>query len=459
MSNPPAGGPLPAPFLEQMGTLLDSELPAFLDALQQPPPVSIHLNPLKSSAFQQAALETAPWYAAGRYLPKRPVFTLDPSFHAGAYYVQEASSMLIAEAVRQLFPGNISLRALDLCAAPGGKSTLLASVLLEGSLLLSNEVIRNRYQTLQYNVAKWGFPTMHTSQHDSRDFKALTGWFDLVLVDAPCSGEGLFRKDPDAVKEWSPAHTVHCSARQRRILAEAAALVKPGGALVYCTCTYNDLENENNATWLIEQEAFQQVSLEFPAEWGLVAKGMGYQCFPHRVKGEGFYLSCFRKEGEARAAALPSKAAPAGPLKPAPKAVAEALAKWLDADAGIALFQDAQANLRALPEAQVADCLHLATSLRQSAFGVPLGLFKGKDFLPAPEFALSTLLHSDVPRVELDRNQALHFLKKEPPVLQAAPQGWMLMTYEGMGLGWAKGIGNRINNYYPKEWRILMQVR
>ncbi|MFM9949134.1 MAG: methyltransferase RsmF C-terminal domain-like protein [Saprospiraceae bacterium] len=450
---------LPEPFLVQMRTLLGAETDAFLQALQQPAPISIHLNPLKDSGLKNEPLEPVPWYAAGRYLAERPVFTLDPRFHAGAYYVQEASSMLVATAVQQCVPAGQPLRALDLCAAPGGKSTLLASVLPAGSLLLSNEVIRNRYQTLQYNVAKWGHAGMHTSQHDSRDFKALQGWFDLVLVDAPCSGEGLFRKDPDAVKEWSPAHTAHCSARQRRILAEAAVLVRPGGVLLYCTCTYNDEENENNAAWLLEQAPFHALELALPAEWGLIHKGMGYQCYPHRVRGEGFYLSCFRKEGKEQSVEKTAKSLPAGTLKPASKTDLESLAPWLAPEAGVAVFQDWQGAFRALPEAQVADCMQLGSILRQSAFGVPLGLFKGKDFLPAPEFALSALVHPDVPRVALEREQALHFLKKEPPVFNPVPQGWMLAAYEGLGLGWAKGIGNRVNNYYPKEWRILMQIR
>jgi len=450
---------LPEPFLAQMRTLLGAESAAFLEALQQPPPVSIHLNPFKVSGLIHEPLAPVPWYAAGRYLAERPVFTLDPRFHAGAYYVQEASSMLVAEAVRQLILDKKPIRALDLCAAPGGKSTLLASVLPAGSLLLSNEVIRNRYQTLQYNVAKWGHPGMHTSQHDSRDFKGLQGWFDLVLVDAPCSGEGLFRKDPDAVREWSPAHAAHCSARQRRILAEAAALVRPGGVLIYCTCTYNDVENEGNAAWLLEQEDFQVSELSLPAEWGLVQKGMGYQCYPHRVRGEGFYLSCFRREGNKSPDEKAAKTLAAGALKPASKTDLDALAPWLLPDVEVAVFQDWQGAFRALPEAQVADCMQLGAMLRQSAFGVPLGLFKGKDFLPAAEFALSALVHPDVPRMAPEREQALHFLKKEPPVFSPVPQGWMLVEYEGLGLGWAKGIGNRVNNYYPKEWRILMAIR
>ena len=459
MSSPQVPAQLPEAFLLQMQALLGAGSADFLEALQQPAPVSIHLNPLKAGTLQNESLEQVLWYPAGRYLPERPVFTLDPRFHAGAYYVQEAASMLIAEVVRQVMPSGQPLRALDLCAAPGGKSTLLASVLPAGSLLLSNEVIRNRYQTLQYNVAKWGFPGMHTSQHDSRDFKALQGWFDLVLVDAPCSGEGLFRKDPDAVKEWSPAHTVHCSARQRRILAEAAALVRPGGVLIYCTCTYNDVENEDNAAWMLEQEPFQMLALDLPAAWGLVHKGRGYQCYPHRVRGEGFYLACFRREDKDQPAGKPPKTPLSGPLKLASKTDLDALVPWVSPNAGVAVFQDWQGAFRAVPEAQVADCMQLGATLRQSAFGVPLGQFKGKDFLPAPEFALSTLIHPDVPRVTLEREPALHFLKKEPPVFNPVPQGWMLVAYEGLGLGWAKGIGNRVNNYYPKEWRILMQIK
>lgn len=446
---------LPAPFIEQMRGILGADLEAFLEALQAPAPVSIHLNPLKKSTANTGLAQVV-WYDEGYYLPERPVFTLDPLFHAGAYYVQEASSMLIAEAVRQLMPADQPLRVLDLCAAPGGKSTLLASILPKGSLLLSNEVIRNRHQTLQYNMAKWGFSSTHICQHDSRDFKALQGWFDLVLVDAPCSGEGLFRKDPDAAKEWSPAHVEHCSARQRRILAEAAALVRPGGALIYCTCTYNDFENEGNATWLLEQEDFQAAALALPADWGLTAKGLGYQCYPHRVRGEGFYLCCFRRES---AVVKVAKTQTSNALKPAGKAEVQALSAWVREDAGLSFFQNHRGEYYALPEDQVADCAHLASALRQASFGTTLGVFKGKDFLPSGELALSLIAHPQLPRHTLERQDALLFLKKEPPHITPVPQGWLLLQYEGLNLGWAKGIQHRINNYYPKEWRILMQVK
>ncbi|MEM9931827.1 MAG: RsmB/NOP family class I SAM-dependent RNA methyltransferase, partial [Bacteroidota bacterium] len=219
---------LPTAFTDQMQQQLGADYAAFAESLEGDAPVSIHCHPNKPMqlAFDKAEV---PWYDHAFYLAKRPSFTLDPSFHAGAYYVQEASSMLVAAAFRQLFPEDRPLRILDLCAAPGGKTTLLAANLPPNSWLLANEVIRSRHQILRYNVAKWGMANVFTSNHDVEDFVGLAGLFDLVLVDAPCSGEGLFRKDKAAREEWSPEHVQHCAARQGRILRATLDLVAPGG--------------------------------------------------------------------------------------------------------------------------------------------------------------------------------------------------------------------------------------
>ncbi len=279
---------LPPDFSSQMQALLGPEFPAFLEALDQPAPLSIRLNPAKPSGWTTKDLEPVPWHPQGRYLPERPQFTLDPAFQAGAYYVQEASSMLIGEALRQILDLSLPLRALDLCAAPGGKTTLLASLLTEDSLLVANEVIQSRTLPLRHNIAKWGLPNVWACNHDSREFAPLEGYFDLVLVDAPCSGEGLFRKDPDAAAEWSLNNVELCCGRQKRILADAAPLLRPGGILLYSTCTFNHREDGENARWLAEQYGFSLLPLSLPPEWGIVDTGAGYQCYPHRVKEKAF---------------------------------------------------------------------------------------------------------------------------------------------------------------------------
>lgn len=440
---------LPDAFTSQMQSLLGPEFPAFLEALEQAAPVSIRLNPAKPSRWEQEAAEQVPWCNWGRYLPERPVFTLDPLFQAGAYYVQEASSMLIAEAVRQLVDTSRPLRALDLCAAPGGKTTLLASLLSEHSLLIANEVIQSRTLPLRHNIAKWGLPNVWACNHDSRDFEPLAGYFDLVLADAPCSGEGLFRKDPNAMAEWSPQNVALCCGRQKRILADAAPLLRPGGILLYSTCTYNEQEDGENARWLAQEFGLELRSLSLPPEWGIADTGAGYQCFPHRVKGEGFFLACFQKPGEAQPAALP-KAKPNKKWSPsvAPKG-------WIHPEKEAVFIQNQQGEMRFLPAALAEEAQFLSGHLYRLLPGQAFGQLKGKDLVPAPELALSAWLNPDIPSIELDQIQALRFLRKEP-LEGIGGQGWRLMRFEGLGLGWAKLLPNRVNNYFPAEWRVRM---
>ncbi|NJO87465.1 MAG: RsmB/NOP family class I SAM-dependent RNA methyltransferase [Lewinella sp.] len=242
----------PAAFSERLRSELGKEeaTQLLLSLAQTSPSVSRHWNPAKNPPASFAA--PVPWYAQGEYLEQRPVFTLDPAFQAGAYYVQEAASMFIAWMAKRWLPAERPWRVLDLCAAPGGKSCLLAAAAPPGSLLVSNEVIKSRYPILRYNLSKWGLDHCYTANLDPERFTGLTGFFDLVLVDAPCSGEGLFRKDPAARQLWNPALVELCAARQSRILSAAHPLVKPNGLLIYSTCTFNSLENEAQATVLSE---------------------------------------------------------------------------------------------------------------------------------------------------------------------------------------------------------------
>lgn len=445
---------LPPVFIAQMQAQLGKELEAFQAVLDTPSPVSIRWNFSKAKRIEEI-YEVIKWFNNGIYLPERPVFTLDPLLHAGVYYVQEASSMFVAEAARQLVDLDKPLRVLDLCAAPGGKSTLLSSILTEDSLLLSNEVIRNRYQILQENTIKWGLPNVHISNGDSQHFAGLENFFDMVVVDAPCSGEGLFRKDKKAVAEWSPAHVTHCAARQKRILADAVKTLKPDGALIYCTCTYNDEENESNAKWLVEDFDLEPISLEIPVDWNIVKKEIGYQFYPHRVKGEGFYISCFRKKpGKVNA----TKARAFPHLTPLSSKVVPIVQGWLKEPEKYDFYENKIGNIVAILKTQVEDCQIITKYLRKADFGLELGILKGKDFIPAHALALSTAITPDLPAIELEKEQALRFLKKENIILESIPAGWALARYQGHNLGWLKGVGNRINNYFPKNWRILMDL-
>jgi 16S rRNA C967 or C1407 C5-methylase (RsmB/RsmF family) len=250
---------LPKSFVERMQGQLGQAYTRFEQALQEPAPVSIRLNRRKLPITP--LLNPVPWTDSGHYLPERPLFTLDPRLHAGAYYVQEASSMFLEQALRQTVELSQPLQVLDLCGAPGGKSTHIASLLTEDSLLVANEVIRSRASILAENVTKWGSGNVLVTSNDPRDFGRLPAFFDVMVVDAPCSGEGMFRKDVQAIQEWSEENVKLCAQRQQRILLDVWEALKPGGTFIYSTCTWNEAENECNMAWLAEQENAQSLSL------------------------------------------------------------------------------------------------------------------------------------------------------------------------------------------------------
>ena len=296
---------LPALFEERMRKLLPEESEAFFAALQTEPPVSIRLNPGKpvpiSRLFpdEQIGLPVS-WCESAYYLKSRPVFTLDPCLHSGTYYVQEASSMFLYHIFGQILPAH-PVRVLDLCAAPGGKSTLIASRLSSGSLLVANEVIRSRAGILKENMIKWGTSHVVVTNNDPADFHHLKGAFDIIVVDAPCSGEGMFRKDPGAIQEWNESNLQLCSERQQRILADIWPCLKPGGFLVYSTCTYNPGENEAILERLIRKYGARSIEIA-PLFPGIVPGNSTAHCYhfyPHRIPGEGFFTGVVQKnEGE-----------------------------------------------------------------------------------------------------------------------------------------------------------------
>lgn len=436
---------------EQLG----EDYPRFEEAMRAAPPVSLRLHPLKKISLEEN-YDKVKWNSNGIYLDKRPNFTLDPRFHAGAYYVQEASSMFVGTVVQQLLDPERPVRALDLAAAPGGKSTLLADALPAGSFLLANEVIRNRYQVLRENLIRWGSPLTHSANHDPRDFSGLEQFFELVLVDAPCSGEGMFRKDRQAVSEWGSGQVQLCVGRQQRILSDAMPLVRPGGYLVYCTCTFNETENEKNAEWIASRPEFETVDISIDPEWGIVRKGVGYQFYPHRVRGEGFYLACFRRRGTPVKQKL--RPAPFKQLQPLSRRQSQVFSTWIKEAERFRFYQKPRGGILALLREQEHDAQLISHLLRRLHLGTEIGRFKGKDFIPSHDLAMSTFIAGDLPVVELDKQQALRYLKKEIPEIDSIPPGWALVRYQGLNLGWIKGLKTRLNNYLPKHWRIRMDI-
>src|SRR6187549_341233 len=255
---------------------------------------SVRVNPFKQ--FEILNLKSQiPWTEYGHYLEARPSFTFDPLFHAGCYYVQEASSMFLEQALKQTIDLSQPLKILDLCAAPGGKSTHILSLISKESLLVSNEVIRSRANILTDNIVKWGCSNVIVTNNDPRDFQRLENYFDVIVVDAPCSGSGLFRRDPEAIEEWSEQNVALCSQRQQRILADILPALKNGGVLIYSTCSYSRQEDELICDWLRNELIINNEELIISHDWNIVKSDAGYRFWPDKLKGEGFFIACFRK--------------------------------------------------------------------------------------------------------------------------------------------------------------------
>lgn len=416
---------------------------------------SIRLNPFKPSL----ALETikdapVPWCKDAFYLKERPSFTMDPLFHAGAYYVQEASSMFLQHAIDQLIPGTKQgLKVLDLCAAPGGKTTLLASIFSEG-LVVSNEVIKSRAAILVENTTKWGLPNIVVTNNDPEHFKDFAGYFDVIIVDAPCSGSGLFRKDKQAIEEWSEQNVLHCSQRQERILSAILPCLKQDGILIYSTCSYSVQEDEAIADWLVNDLQLASCSINIESSWNIIAtqspqhQAWGYRFYPNLVKGEGFYLAAFKQTNN-HYSHLKEVA-----LTKLSKTELLALSPFIQNDVDAAYFKQTN-SIRRVPAQFFTTIQELASRLYIKSAGIEIGEFKGKDLIPSHEWAVSTLPKNGIAFLEVNKEQAVLFLKRAIFTPSQATLGWNWVVYEGVVLGLVKVLPNRINNYYPAEWRIL----
>lgn len=467
---------LPASFTDYTRALLGDEAYHKLSiALGQEPPVSIRLNQNVQFSSLNSLQNKIPWCTDGYYLDQRLTFTFDPLFHAGCYYVQEASSMFVEQVLKR-YVGKEPAVMLDLCAAPGGKSTHARSLLPEGSLLVANEVIRNRSQILAENLTKWGHPGVVVTNNDPSDFSRLGAFFDVVLTDVPCSGEGMFRKDPGAIDEWSPENVEICWQRQRRIIADIWPCLRPGGILIYSTCTYNTKENEENVQWICREYGAEALPVDAPAEWNITGNLLAgadfpvYRFLPHRTRGEGFFLAALRKPMDEdpvtddseiwmqRHTAQPKKkekkggSASPSPISKESLAVAKG---WL-ADADDYTIASEGTAISAFPRA-CNDCLTaLQQSLRIVQAGIPLAEVKGKDLIPHHALGMSRALNpGSFPVAAIAYEQAIAYLRKEAISLpETAPRGYVLLTYKDVPLGFVKNIGNRANNLYPQEWRI-----
>ena len=377
----------------------DERFERYLHSFEEEAPVSIRLNPRKP-AGQPIDAEEVPWCRHAYYLKSRPNFTMDPLFHAGCYYVQEASSMFLDEIIRQLSTLNFKLSTLDLCAAPGGKSTLLRSALPEESILYSNEPIRNRASILAENVQKWGYANHIVTNNYPKDYRKSKLRFDIILCDVPCSGEGMFRKDEATIREWSPQNVEKCWKLQREIVADAWECLNEGGLLIYSTCTFNTKENEENIRWILSEYEAEVLKMETKPEWnitGSLLEGFNepvYRFIPGITRGEGLFM-CVLKKGQTSVV---------------PKS---------DTHRTKARHTSCQSLIHVLSDGGTSD---------------------GKQSC-----------HQE----ELSYPQAMAYLRHEALVLpEETPRGLVEVCFLGHPLGLVKNIGNRANNLYPKEWKI-----
>ena len=448
---------LPEKFVErvcrEMGT---DEGEALCRALNGETPTSIRLNPRKP--FAQLEGRSVPWNKYGRYLDVRPSFTLDCGFNAGTYYVQEAGSQFVGHILEGV--DLEGARLLDMCAAPGGKTTLYSTLVGESGLVVANEIVRNRAAVLADNVRKWGVGNVVVTNNEPRHIAAFEEWFDVVAVDAPCSGEGMFRKDEQARSEWSEGNVRMCAARQAEILDEAWQSLAGGGLLIYSTCTFNADENEGTIRAFAERvgdeiEAAELV--ECPEEWGVVCGREGvwqtFRFYPHRTESEGFFAAVARK--------VPTGARRVTP-KPRRKIMndlggkaREELSRWVENPKAMRFAEVAETCYGYYSEVYE-DVKHLAESLSVIYSGVAMGRIFGSTLKPDAALAFFVGLKKDaVARVTLERDEALQYLRKQEVPAERFREGMNLVECEGCALGFAKRIGNRCNNLFPNSLRIL----
>jgi 16S rRNA C967 or C1407 C5-methylase (RsmB/RsmF family)/NOL1/NOP2/fmu family ribosome biogenesis protein len=453
---------LPEPFVRNMRLLLGDDADGVLRALDEEPVVSVRANRCKPVGTLSG--DRVPWASDACFLPQREAFTFDPLFHAGCYYVQEASSMFLEQAVRQYLPSPVV--ALDLCAAPGGKSTLLRSVLPEGSLLVSNEIIPTRARVLCENMTKWGHPDSVVTSNAPVDFAACEGCFDLLVCDVPCSGEGMFRKDSVAVAEWSEENVAGCVARGREILQSCWPTLRPGGLLAYSTCTFNLDENERQVEYIARTLGADVLPLDIHASWGITGNLLPsspslpcYRFIPGRTRGEGFFLALLRKQmphsnpPQRGGSSLPLRGSWRSPSLRGSRR--EPCSLWLTDPDAFEWSSDGT-TVSALPLLHAPFIAWLRSRLHLLQAGVTVAEQKGRDIVPSPALALSIALRRDAfPQVPLSWSQAIAYLRREAIALPSdTPRGIVLLTYRDIPLGFARHVGNRANNLYPMEWRI-----
>lgn len=448
-------------FKERIAELVSAEprVAGLSEALTSTKPaVSVRFNRRKiigmpATVAGEPVLKGVPWCEHAYYLSQRPMFTFDPLMHMGCYYVQDASSMFIAHVIKEITQGEERpLLYLDACAAPGGKTTAAIDALPEGSLVVANEWDYRRAEILRENLTKWGYINSIVSRGDTSRFKKLKSTFDIIAADVPCSGEGMMRKDPEAVAQWSTALVRECAARQREIVDNLWGALKDGGYFIYSTCTFNRAENEDIVRHLIENLGARAVDIPTDPSWGILpAIGLDTPCYrfmPHRVEGEGLFMAVLRK-GEPSPTRHDTRHKEQRPTKNGVK-----LPAWVPDTLTVKTIGD---TVWGLDRGWSQPAGHISSALDVIAAGIELGTVKGRDFIPSQGAAMWSGLDTTlIDTVEVDETTALDYLRRDTITMpHDAPRGHILLTFRHHPLGWVKNIGTRANNLYPTPWRIL----
>ena len=440
---------LPEAFLEQLRGLLPDEWERLAGAItSSEPSVAVRVNAARGVGVPDGA-RRVPWCGQGFYTEGRPSFTFDPDWHAGRYYVQDASSMFISHVIRHFVHDPV--RYLDLCAAPGGKTTAAIQALPPQSLVVANEIVPPRARVLADNVIRWGAPRCVVTSNAPAQIGKFTHFFDVIAADVPCSGEGMMRKDAEAVSQWSPDLVTQCALRQREILKDVWQALRPGGLLIYSTCTYNRQENEEIADYVLQELGATSLEVPVEASWNIHpaigSDAHGYRFMPHRVDGEGLFMAVFRKDRDAPRQDFRIK-------EKNIKKVDEMGKKWLSAPEAFILDQQGDLSI-AVPQDIRREVAAMRDSLNVLHAGVELATVMGRKLVPHHALAMSLARAEDAfPTCEVDYPTALRYLRGESITIDA-PRGYVLIACDGAVLGFANNLGNRANNLYPKPLRIL----
>jgi len=447
-------------FIEEIDSYNDKRFDGLIESLSTTPSISVRANNLKDIDVPMNS-RVVKWCKKGWYLSSRGAFTFDPALHQGLYYVQDASSMILSQIVSQLTVDYATpICYLDACAAPGGKTTAAIDALPNGSLVVANEYVPNRAFTLVENVIKWGYPSVVVAKGDTARYRKLVDFFDIIATDVPCSGEGMFRKDAEAVNQWTPLLVKECVSRQKEIVSNLWSALRPGGYMIYSTCTFNCHENEEMIELIINELGASSVEIKMADDWNIQAGiNTPYHCYrfmPHKVDGEGLFIAVVQKNGIKETAKLGKSSKYNMKKSNVRFPNIDVVKNWILDENTEYEYSVNNDTINAFPNKWINRLSILKSNLDLIHYGINIAVIKGKDFVPTQSLAMSIIVNKGAfQQVDVDYHTAILFLRREAVILDGVSKGYVLLTYCNRPLGFVKNLGNRANNLYPQEWRIL----